>query len=63
MGYTYNQEIGTKEMQEALGLEDDEIASTSTMCRRMQSATQRFANWSMQDVISSSQPASDLKIM
>ena len=25
MGYTYNQEIGTKEMQEALGLEDDQI--------------------------------------
>ena len=25
MGYTYNHELGTKEMQEALGLEDDQI--------------------------------------
>lgn len=27
MGYTYNHELGTKEMQEALGLRDDQIIS------------------------------------
>ena len=41
MGYTYNHDLGTKEMQKELGLTR---SSTNIMCRKMQNVIQLLEN-------------------
>ena len=42
MGYTYNHDLGTKEMQKELGLSDDQIINK--YCRKMQNVIQLLEN-------------------
>lgn len=62
MGYTYNHELGTKEMQEALACVTIR-SSASTMFPRVLSAIPLCGSWLNRAATSSSQPASAMRTM
>lgn len=62
MGYTYNHDLGTQEMQETLGLSDDQIINKYNVAEDASCDT-ALRSWLTRDAILFLPPASDLKIM